>query len=103
MKIKLISIPKERKYKKIKFFKNFNDFKKDITTSKQNKREKPIKKKKTYKCEVKCSNCNYGYPYDDGFDVPKGMKEKDWSAQQECPTCGCKGVLYFYGGCSDNN
>ncbi len=56
-------------------------------------------KKEIYICKIKCNNCNYGYPYDEEMEIPKGIKEKDWSKQTECPRCGCKGTLYFYGGC----
>lgn len=56
-------------------------------------------RKEYYHAEVKCSNCGYGYPYGGGFAVPKGKKEKEWSKETECPTCGCKGTLYFYGRC----
>ena len=51
-----------------------------------------------YEVSVKCSNnCGFGYPYDEYMQVPKGIKEKNWSNITECPTCGCKGTLFFYG------
>ena len=56
-----------------------------------------------YFAEVKCSNCDYGYPYNEGFRIPKGIKEKEWSRMTECPRCGCKGVLYFYLCCSSDD
>ena len=55
-------------------------------------------KQEFYFSEVKCSNCGYGYPYGDSVKIPKGTREKDWSNKTECPRCGCKGTLYFYGG-----
>ena len=57
-------------------------------------------KEETYCEEVRCSNCGYGHPYNAGLYIPKGKKEKDWSKETECSTCGCKGTLYFYGRCS---
>ena len=56
-------------------------------------------KKETYTCRVKCNNCDYGYPYNEDFEIPKGLKEKEWTNKTECPRCGCKGTLCFYGGC----
>jgi len=53
------------------------------------------KQQETYFCEVKCKNCDYGYPYDGGFAVPKGMNFKQFSKRTECPRCGCKGTICF--------
>lgn len=53
----------------------------------------------TYKCRIKCKNCQYGYPNNEDMKILKGIKEKQWSSETECPRCGCKGTLYFYGGC----
>ena len=54
-------------------------------------------KKEYYFVNIKCSNCDYGYPYDDDAKILKGTTEEDWSNKTECPRCGCKGTLYFYG------
>lgn len=55
------------------------------------------KEKDFYYARVKCSNCNYGYPYDDDMKVPKGITFKEFAKVTPCSKCGCKGTLYYYG------
>ena len=55
------------------------------------------KKNEVYIAKVKCRNCDFGYPYDDDMEVPKGMTFDQFSKQTECPDCGCKGTLYYFG------
>ena len=68
-----------------------------VTLVNQTKKEKTKMKKEYYHCEVRCINCDYGFPYDEEMAVPKGKTFEQFSKETECPSCGCKNVLYFYG------
>lgn len=56
-----------------------------------------MEKKKFYFAKWKCRNCEAGYPYNDNVKVPKGEEFEKFSKRTECPECGCKGTIYFYG------
>ena len=55
-------------------------------------------KKEYYITRWKCRNCNSGYPYGDEEIIPKGTTCEQHFKKTECPTCGCKGERYSYGG-----
>ena len=54
-------------------------------------------KKEYFYANMKCANCNFGVYGGGCMEVPKGTPSKHFSKSTECPDCGCKNTLYYYG------
>ena len=54
-------------------------------------------KDKYYYARMKCNNCDFGLYGGESIAITKGLTADKFSKITECPDCGCKGTLYYYG------
>jgi|26BtaG_2_1085354.scaffolds.fasta_scaffold00142_28 hypothetical protein len=66
---------------------------KKYLTKQKNEKEK----EEFYWAQVRCRNCDYGFSLVDNMKIPKGTTTKQFFKHTECPECGCKNALYYYG------